>query len=278
MINNIIHFSEIILTLLYLSCLFLYAHYFTEPQPNHRRHCRLALRATLFLHFLYLVLLGIHIKHIPMANMYEAMSFLAFATAGVYAFLERRVGEASVGLFILIFGFIFQLFSASFIKHSEVIPEILRHHAVATHIVTAMISYAALAISAIFSVMYLMLYHDIKKHRFGVFYNRLPSLDVLAIYCYLGALVGFVFLTLAIITGAVWSQYTLSSHWYADAKVITVMLSWVIYGALLFLKIVYRWQDRRLAYFSLSGFILTLFSFIAVNLFLTDFHGFLGLP
>lgn len=275
--DGVIRFLNILLPILYVSCLFLYGYCFFQPAERIRKGCRTGLRVTLVFQLIYLALVGLRFGRLPVANLFEAMGFMAFAIAAVYAYLERRVGEESTGLFILVFVFLLQMVSSAFVTHSASVPAILRGWRVAFHIVCAMASYAALAISAIFSVMYLMLYHDIKKHRFGLIYSRLPSLDVLGTLCFQGAWVGFVFLTLAIFAGAIWSYSSSSALpgvWYEDPKVIIVVLIWLIYGTLVGLKTRHHWQGPRVAYFSLIGFSVALFSLVFVNLFLTGFHSF----
>ncbi len=269
-----IQFLNILLPVLYVSCLFLYGFSFVHPEARRCKRCRLLLRTTLALHLGYLLLVALTFDRLPMTNLYEAMSFLAFAIAGVYAYLERRVGEESTGLFILIFVFLFQTLSSALVTHGVSTPPIFRGWGFAVHVVLALISYAALALSAVFSAMYLMMYHEIKQHHFGLIYNRLPSLDVLGTLCYQGAQVGFVILTLAIISGVIWSQRVLPVAWYTDAKGIVALLTWLVYGTLVVLKSRRRWHGLWVAYFSLVGFAVILFSLMVVNLFLTSFHGF----
>ena len=272
--DSVIQFLNILLPVLYVSCLFLYGLLFVHPEPSRCRWCGVLLRSALGAHLAYLVLLALVFERLPMSNLFEAMSFLAFAIAGVYAYLERRVGGQSAGLFILLFVFAFQTLSSAFVTHGAAMPAILRGWEFALHVILALVSYAAFAISAVFSAMYLMLYHEIKRRRFGLIYSRLPSLDVLGTLCYQGARVGFFILTLAILSGAFWSHRVLSVAWYTDAKGVMALAAWVVYGTLVALKSRRRWQGLRVAYVSLAGFAVILFSLMVVNLFLTGFHGF----
>jgi len=270
----VIRFLNILLPVLYVSCLFLYGFLFVHAGAWQGRRCRLLLRSTLGIHLLYLALVALACGRLPMTNLYEALSFLAFAIAAVYAYLEQRVKDESAGVFILAFVFLFQILSSAFVTHESHLSPMLQGWGFALHVVLALLSYAALAISAVFSAMYLMLYYEIKRHRFGLIYSRLPSLDVLGTLCYQGARVGFVLLTLAIFSGVVWSHQVLSVAWYKDAKGIVALVTWLVYGVLLVLKSRWRWHGLRVAYFSLAGFAVILFSLMVVNLFLTGFHGF----
>ena len=269
-----IHFLEIFLPLLYLACVFLYGAAFITPESPLARACRPTLQSAFLVHLAYLVLIGIAFHRWPLASMFEAMTCLAFATTGIYLYLERRLSEKSVGLFILVIVLFFQTMASGFVQHPLEVKEILQGRELALHVLTALCAYSALTLSAVFSVMYLMLYHEIKQRHFGLVYSRMPSLDVLGSFCYHAAQVGFVFLTIAMIAGVIWAQQAIETRWYADPKVLAVVGMWIIYGALILLKHLQRWPGRRVAYFSLAGYTVALFSLIFVNLFLSGVHGF----
>ena len=80
-----IRFLNILLPVLYVSCLFLYGFLFVHPGACQGWRCRLLLRSTLGIHLLYLALVALACGRLPMTNLYEALSFLAFAIAAVYA-------------------------------------------------------------------------------------------------------------------------------------------------------------------------------------------------
>lgn len=271
--ERLIHFLEILLPLAYLVCAFIYGVGFVTPAHPVARWGRRILEHTLILHLAYLLGVSAVFDRLPLASVFEVLSFLAFALAVVYLYLERRLAEKSVGLFVLALVFAFQLISSGFVIHPVDTDPLLHGGAMAFHITSAMLGYAAFTISAVFSLMYLMLYHEIRQHRFGLIYSRMPSLDVMASFCIHGAQVGFFFLSLAVLAGAFRAHFELPDDWYRDPKVVSVGVIWLIYGAIVALAFLARWRGRRVAVFSLAGYGVALLSLLLVN-FLSDFHGF----
>ena len=131
------------------------------------------------------------------------------------------------------------------------------------HTGTAIIGYSGFAVSAAYGLLFLLLYREIKASRFGRIYERLPSLELLAHMTVRAAVVGFVFLTVAMVAGIVWSL-RLQYDFIRDPKFFTTVLLWVVYGACIGTHYLLGWHERRVIYFSLFGFAIMIFSMAAV--------------
>jgi ABC-type uncharacterized transport system permease subunit len=148
------------------------------------------------LHGLDLLLRGLHFRHYPVATVFEAFSLLAFSVLVVYILIEWRTGVRTTGFFIVAFVFIFQLVSSAFITPPPTdINPLLADPSFVLHASTAVLGYSGMAISAVYGLLYLMLFYDIKKSRFGIIYKQLPSLEVMANFTYRAATLGFIFLS-----------------------------------------------------------------------------------
>jgi ABC-type transport system involved in cytochrome c biogenesis permease subunit len=119
-----------------------------------------------------------------------------------------------------------------------------------------------------------MLFYDIKKHRFGLIYKQLPSLEVMASFTYRSATLGLLFLTVAMVGGFVLLVKVYGTYWSWDPKLMTTIITWLIYSLGLAASRVYGWSAKRMALTSLAGFTVILFSLMIVNLVLTRFHVF----
>src|SRR5437867_8923017 len=108
------------------------------------------------------------------------MTTVAFAVALVYFYVEFRAKTHKTGMFLLSFSFVFQTISSAFISNTGDFPDILRSPLFGIHTGAAVLGYTAFAVSAIYGVLFLLLYHDLKASRFGLIYQRLPSLEILA--------------------------------------------------------------------------------------------------
>ena len=245
--------ANILLPLAYLMVAIDYAFLFFAAHPVAVKTATPALRWTVALHLSYLV---------------------ALATAVVYVFVEWRGRERSTGFWILSLVFLFQLLSSLLFHPRPPDRAIFHNPFFAFHVALALLGYAAFVVAAGYAFLFLQLYRDLKAGRFSTFFGKLPPLEVLE-RMMLGALMaGFVALTGALVTGALWAQQ-IYANWLHDPKILATLATWAIYGVALLLRRLRRWQGRQTALASLAGLCAILFSLVAVNLFLTGFHGFL---
>lgn len=84
--------------------------------------------------------------------------------------------------------------------------------------------------------------------------------------------VGFLLLTLGIITGSLWARTTLGSYIQGDPREIWSIITWVIYAALLHGRLTVGWRGRRSAVMAIVGFAVLIFAFVAINLFVSSYH------
>ena len=136
-------------------------------------------------------------------------------------------------------------------------------------------SSAAFAVAASYAFLFLRLYRELKAGRFTLFFGRLPPLEVLERMMSGALMVGFAALTGAVATGFVWAWQVLPGEWFQDSKTLATLVVWALYASVLLLRHFRRWQGRQTAIASLAGFAFVLFSFLAINLWLSDFHSFL---
>jgi ABC-type uncharacterized transport system permease subunit len=231
------------------------------------------------LHLAYLVGEVVQWGQFPAATVPQALSVVAFAVAVVYVFVEWHGRARTTGFWLVSLVFFFQLLSAilgSFLTHSSPPDrEVFHRPLFALHVSLALLGYAAFVVSAAYAFLYLQLYRDLKAGRFSTFYGKLPPLEVLE-RMMIGAIwVGFVTLTGAVVTGAFWAERLYQSSWMHDPKILFTLAIWALYGAALLMRRLRRWQGRQTALASLTGFGVILFSLMAVNFFLTGFHGFM---
>jgi len=262
-----------LLPILYALLSVAYILVFFRNDPLARRTASGALAATLALHLLYLALLALHHGRLPIATSFESLSAIAFALGIAYLVQERRSGTPYTGfVFVpLIFGC--QVLASAFASpHVEINP-VLRNPLFGVHIGAALLGYAAFAVSAIFGILYVLLYHNLKANRFGLVYERLPSLEVLAAMNLRAAAFGLGCLTLAIAIGALWSLQVYPKFWQ-DPKVWLSMLAWVVYAACLIVRYAGGLRGPRVAYFTIAGFLLVVFSMLAANRLFPSFHDF----
>lgn len=266
--------ATILLPLLYLLVAIDYGFLFFASNPVAERLATPALRGTVLFHLAYLAALTVHFRQFPAAALSQALSIVAFAVAVVYVFVEWHGRARSTGFWLVALVFFFQLLSSVLTRPNPPDRAIFREPFFAVHVSLALLGYAAFVVGAGYAFLFLQLYRDLKAGRFSTFYGKLPPLEVLE-RMMLGALyVGFIALTGAVVTGAFWAQQHYHA-WWEDPKILFTMATWLLYAAALLLRRLRRWQGRQTALASLAGLGAILFSLVAVNIFFTDFHGFL---
>lgn len=99
-----------------------------------------------------------------------------------------------------------------------------------------------------------------------VLLDRLPPARVLDQLNYQLIMFGFLFLSVGIITGAVWANSAWGRYWGWDPKETWSLITWFVYAALLHARMMRGWHGRRIAYLSIAGFMAVLFTYFGVNL------------
>jgi HemX protein len=278
-VQTFLDIATILLPLAYLLVAIDYGFLFFASQPFAERTATPALRGTVLLHLAYLLGEVVQWRQLPAATVPQALSVVAFAVAVVYVFVEWHGRARTTGFWLVSLVFFFQLLStvlAAMLPHSSPPDRPIFHDPFfSLHVSLALLGYAAFVVAAAYAFLFLQLYRDLKAGRFSTFYGKLPPLEVLE-RMMIGAIwVGFVTLTGAVATGAFWAERLYHNAWMHDPKILFTLAIWGLYGAALLMRRLRRWQGRQTALASLTGFGVILFSLMAVNLFLTGFHGFL---
>ena len=102
--------------------------------------------------------------------------------------------------------------------------------------------------------------------------EQLPSLDKLDRWCYQAALVGFMLLTLTLVSGAIWAYFAWGRYWGWDPKETWTLVTWVFYAIYLHLRVSSEWSGRSMAVLSLMGLFVVGFTFLGTNLLLPGLH------
>ncbi|MGH9324310.1 MAG: cytochrome C assembly family protein [Vicinamibacteria bacterium] len=271
---GIINAINILLPTLYALLWADYALLFFRNDPFAEKTAPYLLRGTVLVHALFLVLRTLAFEHFPIASVFEANSVIAFSVATLYLLSEARIGVRTTGFFILGIVFAFQLVSSAFVEPPKSFSNLLWEPAFMVHVFSALLGYSGLAISAVYGLLYLMLFYDIRNHRFGLIYKQLPSLEIMASFTYRSASLGLLFLTISMVGGFALLMKVYGTYWSWDPKLMTTCIAWLIYSLGLGASRLWGWSAKRVAFTSIAGFTVILFSLLVVNLVLTRFHVF----
>ncbi|MFZ2197133.1 MAG: c-type cytochrome biogenesis protein CcsB [Thermodesulfovibrionales bacterium] len=212
--------------------------------------------------------------HIPTASLHEASSFFSWCIVLLFFYLEYRYKLGLLGAFIMPVVFILMLSSSMLPRKIEPLSPVLQSYWLGIHTVLAFIGDAAFAMAFGIGLMYLIQEHYVKSKHIGGLFRRLPSLQILDEINYRLITIGFPFLTLAIITGALWAESAWGSYWRWDPKEVWSLITWFIYALVLHVRLTVGWRGKRAAILSIIGFCVVLFTFFGVNLLLKGLHSF----
>jgi ABC-type uncharacterized transport system permease subunit len=272
--NAAIDLLNIFLPLFYLITFLFYGYDFMKGGKKFTNSKRIFLFLTLFVHFVYLFIRTIEFDHPPITNVFEIFSVLAFSVAFSYFILELLTDVRGTGPFIIIISLIFQVISSLFIEDLIEVKEVLRSHLLGSHVISALLGYSGITIAAVYGFLYLILYNDIRQNRYGLIFNRLPNLEMLEKLSFYAAVIGFIFLTIAITIGIIWLPMAFPDFSLADPKLIGSLAVWALYGVGILSKIFAKWRGKKVVVLSIAGFLLAIFSTMITNFLARSFHSF----
>jgi cytochrome c-type biogenesis protein CcsB len=96
--------------------------------------------------------------------------------------------------------------------------------------------------------------------------DRFPEPRILDELGYQLILLGFLFLSVGIITGAVWANSAWGRYWGWDPKETWSLITWIVYATLLHARMMRGWRGKRTAILSIGGFAAVIFTYFGVNL------------
>lgn len=222
---------------------------------------------------------GLAAGHWPLTNRYEFALCLVWAIVAIYLLLEAswRTDEGrprrQAGPFVLGVALLVATHAVTRPPADRAIAPLLpalRSVWLQVHVLSAMVGYAASGVAAGLGLMRLL-------HREGN--TRRPAGEEIERTMERAVALGFPWLTLGILTGAIWAQNAWGRYWGWDPKETWALITWLWYLLILHVRPLRRWRGRRLALLAVAGFGIVLFTFAGVpwlvrTVRLESLHGF----
>ena len=124
------------------------------------------------------------------------------------------------------------------------------------HINAAILSYSLLTIGAILSIFSLLFEKNLTNKN-KIFSNFTNNFSLLSMENFLFKIywVGFILLTLTLLSGVLFSKEIFGTTLIMNHKFIFSVMAWLTYGAMLFGRIQYGWRGKKAVIISLIAFI-----------------------
>jgi ABC-type transport system involved in cytochrome c biogenesis permease subunit len=263
----------------YTAALVAYAWHFAERQPVWGRTATTLLGAGALAHTFLIGMLTMEAGHVPVSNASTAISMFVCLLALAYLYTEMTTDERAMGAFIMPLVVALQSIPA-FNPRVEERAEVLQGPLFGIHVSSLLFAYASFALACVIGITYVLLFKEIKAKHLGFFYTRLPSLQVLDSMNQRAIVVGWVFLTIGLLVGAIWAGQApgydprIQAMSLADPKIFVALVCWAVYSFEAFAARRIGWGGRRTAYLSALGFAIVLLNFVPISYFLTASHDF----
>jgi cytochrome c-type biogenesis protein CcsB len=217
--------------------------------------------------------------HAPLSNMYESLVFAAWAIMIVYLLLEQRSKQRTLGLFPALFAFLsmaYASFSPAIDSRIQPLVPALKSNWLIAHVITCFVGYAAFAVACGVSTIYLVKRASEAKSKPDSpgLLDRFPDLRQLDELNYQMIMFGFLWLSIGIITGAIWANSAWGTYWSWDPKETWSLITWIVYAALLHARTMRGWRGKRVAWLAVIGFACVLFTYFGVNYLARGLHSY----
>ena len=220
--------------------------------------------AAAVLHTVFLVVRGIAAKRIPLSNQFEFANAFAWGVAVFTIVVCTRAKTEWLKVAALPATLLIMTYAALQPMEIRDLMPALRSAWFVVHIGSAVVSYAAFVIAGCIGARYLML---AKKE--GENEKALAQMDFLS-YRLVGF--GFLFLTVVILSGAIWAEQAWSAFWTWDPKEVWALITWLIYAVYLHLRLRGKRSGKALARFLVIAVFLVFFTFAGVNTLMHGLH------
>lgn len=191
------------------------------------------------------------------------MSVLIFL---VLQFSAKRVRP--LGILVMPVVFVLLGWAGTLIKEvATTLAPALQSAWIWAHIVGASTGFGSVLVAAGLGLLYL-----VKERRSGGIYEKIPDVQTLDNLSYRFIAGGFIMYGLMIVSGAFWANQVKGSFWNWDPVEVWSLISWLIYGIYLHLRITFGWRGRKLAWYALIALVVMIVSYWGIPFTVETFH------
>ncbi|MBF0223877.1 MAG: cytochrome c biogenesis protein CcsA [Desulfobacterales bacterium] len=196
----------------------------------------------------------------------------SWAVAFVYLLFQYKFNIKILGIYTAPLLLIITI--AAYITHGETFEQKnISNFWLHSHIISMFIGEGSMALACGIGIFYLLHETQIKTKKKGFFFKRLPSLEILDTGGYFSIVLGFLMITLGLVTGFIYSNLLWGKFFINDPKIVWSGITWIVYAIILHERLAVGWRGRKTAVLAIIGFIIVLFTFLGVNLFFGGHHG-----
>ena len=218
----------------------------------------------LAVHTVFLIVRGAAAKRLPLSNQFEFANAFAWGVALMLFVIRKRMKADWLSVAAMPMALLILTYAALQPMEIHDLMPALRSAWFGVHIGAAVLSYSAFVIAGVSGLRYLM---ALKKG--SVSDKALDQMDYLS---YRMVAFGFLFLTVVILSGAIWAEQAWSSFWTWDPKEVWALITWIIYAVYLHLRLRKKSRGETMAWYVMIAVPVVLFTFAGVNMLMPGMH------
>jgi ABC-type uncharacterized transport system permease subunit len=134
-----------------------------------------------------------------------------------------------------------------------------------THIVISLLAYSLMAIAATQGILLLVQEKHIRQKHPGGFVRALPPMETMEVLMFQMIAVGFLLLTLTLISGLFFSEQVFGKVLQFNHHIILSIISWCTFLTLLVGRWRFGWRGRIAAYWTLGGFAVLMLAYFGTK-------------
>jgi cytochrome c-type biogenesis protein CcsB len=224
-----------------------------------------------------LVQRGLSAGHWPLTTPYEFALCWVWVMMAIYLLLAISWREWRAGGFGLAIALLVMTYAVLRPADKQAIAPLLpalRSPWLQLHVLTTMLGFGAFGVAAGLGLLQLIKWNALAEES-----TQTLTRDEVERTMYRAVALGFPWLTLGILTGAIWAQAAWGRYWGWDPKETWALMTWLWYLLILHVYPLRSWRGRRLAALVVTGFGMVVFTFIGVpwlvrTIRLESLHGF----
>ncbi len=133
------------------------------------------------------------------------------------------------------------------------------------HVMFAQLAFGAYAIASGMGLLYVLKDNKKRKGAEAGFYEKFPRLEVIDENMFRFVVYGFIADAIMIIAGAIWAKDLWGSYWGWDPVEVWSLISWLLYGLTIHLRVTLGWRGRKLAWLMMSLLITVIITYWGID-------------
>lgn len=219
-------------------------------RPRWRHIAVPAALSGMFFHFVALVEMLVAAHHALPVDTHETLSMLGLILAGCFLVLTARYKTTSFGIFLLPVCVLLTMIPAFHPGYERLNYPLIRTGWLLLHVALLLAAYAALFLSLVASLLYLVQERRLKQKRAVPHRTWLPPLAVTDQIAVKSLLVGLPCMTAGLLIGSVVALQTIGPRFFADPKVLLSIAMWIAYVLMIYIRQHSGLRGRRAVYLS----------------------------